>query len=401
MRVSFKTRSLNKLVIYLNFYIFVLIIHHYTQNEFIKQFANLFAGVILVIGIISIRLNKSVVRADVDYIFIFLVLMSLIINVIYVTPVGSLIDVIKFSSLFVFYLVGKCAFQSSLYVPMRSSFFFMVAPFFIYFLDVFIFKIKIDSIDPVSIFANRNNAVLFGIIACYLLIFNNIKNSITVAYIIAVVLIYKTLGALIAAIIAICFVYISFFKIAKAFPFIMAGFVVLYFVSDKLEIFDRVNTSYAGILAIIQNVSSLNEIKEMSYADAALIVGSSDISFFFRIKHWLEILDIIQNGTVFNFLFGFGANASIKMTEMMLVPHNDYLRVYFEYGLFPFLFFILMNFKIIKTFGRSIYSIPAVFLFVYFFTENLINNFLVMVFFYFIAGVLVNKKLALLKANTK
>ena len=385
---------------FLNFYIFILIVHHYTQSEFVKQFANLFAGIILIVGMISLRFNEYIIRYDKDFFLVFIVLASLFVNYI-CGQSNSLIDIIKFSSLFVFYLVGKGAFRSSLFVPVMSCFFFMGAPFFVYFIDVFVLNAKINPIDPVSIFANRNNAVLFGVVACYLLIFKNVKSPIIIVYIISIVLMYKTLGALVAAMIALCFVYMSFSKIVKSFPFVMVIFVVLYFISDKLEIFDRINTSYVGILSLIQSISSLSEIREMTYGDAALIAGSSDISFFFRIKHWLEIFDIIRNGSFLNIFFGFGANASVQMTEMKLVPHNDYLRIYFEYGLLPFLFFIFMNFKIIKTLGRNIYSMPAIFLFVYFFTENLINNFIVMVFFYFIAGFLINKRRALLKANHK
>jgi hypothetical protein len=99
-----------------------------------------------------------------------------------------------------------------------------------------------------------------------------------------------------------------------------------------------------------------------------------------------------MDGSFTHQLFGFGVLTSTQLTDEKLLPHNDYLRFAFELGPGLLLCFVAMNVLILKeTFARFI-SIPAIFLCIYFFSDNLINNLVVMSFFYFTAGALVGRR---------
>ena len=66
-------------------------------------------------------------------------------------------------------------------------------------------------------------------------------------------------------------------------------------------------------------------------------------------------------------LVGFGVGASVELTPMGMVPHNDYLRLFFECGLFVFISFVSLighmnrniglNFRLIPFFTISLYFI--------------------------------------------
>jgi len=139
----------------------------------------------------------------------------------------------------------------------------------------------------------------------------------------------------------------------------------------------------------------------MSYGELTQVMGSSDVSFFFRITHWAELLEKYSNGSLDTMLFGNGVGSSARMTTAGLVPHNDYLRYLFECGLFAFLGFLILNLRIIKDAGSSYVAIPVITIVIYFFSENLINNFLAMMLFYFLAGFVIAQKFGMRTTRTR
>jgi hypothetical protein len=126
-----------------------------------------------------------------------------------------------------------------------------------------------------------------------------------------------------------------------------------------------------------------------TYADLVRILNTTDLSFIFRLKHWLNLLNIFQNGSGFDWMFGFGIGSSVALSDIRLVPHNDYLRYLFETGYISLIGFTTIILTMIYNCGRRWESVPLFTVAIYFFSENLINNYLAMSIFYFCAGVIV------------
>jgi O-antigen ligase len=126
-----------------------------------------------------------------------------------------------------------------------------------------------------------------------------------------------------------------------------------------------------------------------TYADLVRILNTTDLSFIFRLKHWLNLLNIFQNGSGFDWMFGFGIGSSVALSDIRLVPHNDYLRYLFETGYISLIGFAMFMWTIMYNCGRRWESVPLFTITIYFFSENLINNYIAMSIFYFCAGALV------------
>jgi hypothetical protein len=108
----------------------------------------------------------------------------------------------------------------------------------------------------------------------------------------------------------------------------------------------------------------------------------------FRLKHWVNLIGLYMDGPLINQIFGFGVGGSVRLTDIRLVPHNDYIRFFFELGPGLFICFVALNVLIMRKIGRRFIGIPVVFTCIYYLSDNLVNNFLVMSFLYFTAGAL-------------
>jgi hypothetical protein len=131
----------------------------------------------------------------------------------------------------------------------------------------------------------------------------------------------------------------------------------------------------------------------VTFGELVTKLGTTDLSFLFRLKHWLELWTIYQNGSLLNWLFGFGSGSSVELTRMRIVPHNDFIRYLFEFGVITLIGFCLLLFSIFRYLGRGWITVPLAAVALYFISENLINNFLAMVIFYFCAGTLAQRVL--------
>ena len=127
-------------------------------------------------------------------------------------------------------------------------------------------------------------------------------------------------------------------------------------------------------------------MSKVYYGQLASQVGSGDLSFLFRIKHWFNILSNNSESELIYWLFGHGNDSIIALTKAELRAHNDYIRIMFEVGMIYLVVFIIFNVYLIKKIGLNFYSLPFLIVLMYFFTENLIDNFLAMSLLYFFVG---------------
>lgn len=250
-----------------------------------------------------------------------------------------------------------------------------------------------------SIFPNKNNAALYAVT---LLAFYNVlagKPLKNVLIIMAVGIGFGTLGVFIAIFFSLMLCTGRMKLLTLFIPALMVVFGVYTFYPD-LIIFSRI-TPVIDSAKLLWNGSI--DLSTVTYGELVRRLNTTDLSFLFRLKHWLDLLDIYMSGSAYQWIFGFGIGSSVMLSDMHLVPHNDYLRFLFECGLLTFLSFVALMFFIVRSLGRSWDAIPILTIVFYFLTENLVNNYLAMAIFYFCAGALIarlrSEKLQLKASN--
>lgn len=251
------------------------------------------------------------------------------------------------------------------------------------------------AVREVAFFANRNNAALYAVT---LLAFFNVLSGRPIKNVLIYFgagVMFGTLGVLLALVLSLI---ISTAKLNTIKYFILAFllFAALYFLAPDLWIFSRISPVINSFIYIYNGTINLNTA---TYADLVRILHTTDLSFIFRLKHWLNLLNIFSGGSEFEWLFGFGIGSSVRLSDIGLVPHNDYLRYLFETGFITLIGFVMMIAIIALNCGRRWESVPLVTIALYFFSENLINNYLAMSIFYFCAGALVLRIKSDLKIN--
>jgi hypothetical protein len=242
-----------------------------------------------------------------------------------------------------------------------------------------------------SIFVNKNNAVVYFIALGPVLYFIGVKKIYILLYLIMTVLLFKTLGALVALSIAS---FILYFRPTLKTLFystivLLISSLTLWLLSKSgLPILDRATEVYVSTSKLFMH-HSFSEINRMSFGTMVELTGSHDLSLLFRIKHWINILTYYANAPFYNQLFGIGLENIPNVAKMKLVAHNDWLKILVELGVFYFILFISFMLIAIRKIAKQDRFVALFFLtiLIYFFTENLVNNFLAMSFFYYFLGL--------------
>lgn len=244
-----------------------------------------------------------------------------------------------------------------------------------------------------TFFANKNNAALYGIISSLLIGIFFRSKKLFLLFLIFTTIIFNTLGALLALIGSfILFLVKKRWKmknIAKFTTIIIIIVLIFLFIPDiSMPIFVRVENVYSSIEKLFGY--SFKRINYMSYGELHNILkNDGELSFIFRIKHWSEILGVFSTSGFLQFLFGHGFDSIPKFTSLPLRAHNDYLRLLFEGGLSTLIIFLFFYLSILKKLSKSYFSLPIIVILIFFFTENLIDNFLSMIIFNYCLGILV------------
>ena len=235
------------------------------------------------------------------------------------------------------------------------------------------------------IFANRNNSVFY-----YLSIFVYFAGTewkyLNRLSIVIISLYFKTQGA----IIAIALSYIVIYKRYKAvgaylvilFLVIVIGSAINQHEAFNLPVLNRLSEVYNAFIIVV-NAYPIKDIPFLEYGEIVRVSGSTDLSLFFRIKQWTEMVQFGLNMSVKEFLFGIGLGNISDITSTRLIAHNDYLKIFIEAGAIVFIATINMYYIVIRKIFYMERDLSWVILAIlmYFFTENLLNNFLAMSMF--------------------
>jgi O-antigen ligase len=237
-----------------------------------------------------------------------------------------------------------------------------------------------------SIFANRNNAGLYAValLGLYTVLARRAPTNILVY--VAVGASFGTLGVLFAVILSLMLLIATRGNLIRyAFGLLIAGASMFVLSVNDVWIFARFKPVFGTVQLLID---PRVQFASLSYERLYHYLGTTDLSLAFRIKHWHDLIDILASAPIFNSVFGMGVGASIRLSQAILPPHNDYLRMLFECGIVTFVGFVALLAIMLAKLGRRWETIPFLAIALYLFSENLVDNFLAMAVFYYTGGAL-------------
>jgi hypothetical protein len=252
---------------------------------------------------------------------------------------------------------------------------------------------QIDNVRETSIFANRNNAAVYAVTLLGLLAVLTGKAVRSVFLFLAVGVMFGTLGVLLAVLLALVLTVGKWRDVALLAVLIALGWAG-YVLFPQFGPFARFTPVVDSIRLLMDG--SIN-LRTVTFGQLTLMLHTSDLSFIFRLKHWVDLWAEFMKADIYHLMFGYGVGSSIRLSEMHLVPHNDYLRYLFEFGVVTFAAFIGLIVLVMARCGRRWETVPLLVSVIYLFSENLITNYTAIAFFYFTAGAL-SERIAALKA---
>jgi hypothetical protein len=243
---------------------------------------------------------------------------------------------------------------------------------------------EIDGVRETSIFANRNNAAVYAVtmVGLFTVLYGRPLRSLLLFLLVGVM--FGTLGVLLAVLIALTLT-VARPRELVALAVLLAAGTVGYLLYPEVGPFKRITPVVESIRLLAEGRINLRTV---TFGELVLLLKTSDLSFLFRLKHWTDLWHVFSAGDTYNWLFGHGVGSAQRLTELKLVPHNDYLRVGFEFGLVTLLAWLGMLALVLWRCGRRWETVPLLVVLIYFFSENLITNYIAMAFFYFSAGAL-------------
>jgi hypothetical protein len=246
---------------------------------------------------------------------------------------------------------------------------------------------EIDGIRETSIFANRNNAAVYAVTLLALVAVVLGRPVRSLILFMAAGVMFGTLGVLLAVVIALAL------TVARPRELLVLALLMVaagagYLIWPEEKPFVRFTPVIDSIRYILEGRIKLHST---TFGELVLLLKTQDLSFVFRLKHWVDLMAVWSAADAYHWLFGFGVGSAVRESELRLLPHNDYLRLLFEFGLVTLTGFIAMIVLTFARLGRRWEAVPFLAVAIYLFSENLIDNYTAMAFLFFSAGVLAER----------
>lgn len=287
----------------------------------------------------------------------------------------DVVDVIKFFEVFIIFAAAReCT--GTLRVT-RLSYGLAFLPLFLILLG----GSRIPMQEGWSFFPNTNTAALFYLSLIFVYSVREPRHKL--AWQILVCVISGKVGILMASITAMLAsgaVRLRGSALLLAIASLLALFVLI--LSGLIDRQITVISNFADDVLTL----GISGIANSNYSDLYKMRGQ-DLSGYFRIIHWSEIIRFWLNGGLEYWLFGYGGGYTPKFTLLKLVPHNDYLKVLVEFGVFSFIAFIALLARIIFSITNRVQRSLFVVMVIYFATDNLLTNFSSMALLFGFAGL--------------
>jgi O-antigen ligase len=338
-----------------------------------------FVGVALLFYLIIIGRYKKLltIRKDPTILISFSIVFLLIINAIINIQSIKIIYFVKIISIYLLYIL---------------IFSYKIQPFYvtnkrIYFLGLIIVILFLSLIlgryyehgnflRLKGLFVNPNNLALMSFAIFFTINEekdSKIKQLFAISFVITILFLSGTTGALLSFFIAVCYRYRNRFTLKHILLLLML--VGLIMVSINLFEVPIVRKVYNQFKIIGESFIDTIQGQQPNYGEIVALYDKDSLSGIWRIAHWTNIFNMLFQSNYKVLLFGHGIGTSVELLGTL--PHNDYLRIAFEAGLVVFilnLFFFVQIFLHIKPNYRYILLLFAI----YCLTENIIDNYLYM-----------------------
>lgn len=376
-------------------YTALLALAHIGHSGLLKALANLYAVVLFVILIFAWVMRPLKPKLFGDFaiaLVVFYVGMgcSLIVNPEYIRYA----DLLKTLMVPAFIVIGATAqrgrMRSLWSIPVvRVCFWAMLLlPIVVLAVQVGRSGLDFDSSREAGIFSNRNNAGLFAItmIGLYGVLTGRALRSVVLMLVAGAI--FATLGLLLAVCISLLIAVGRRRDLIVLLSCLMVA-TLGYFLIPEFGPYQRIDPVVKSIQYII---AGRIDLRTVTFGQLVILLGTTDLSFLFRLKHWLDLWDLMAAASPYHWLFGFGVDSAARLSRMQLVPHNDYVRIGFEYGLVTLSGFVGILAIMYRRLGLGWISVPSLTVVIYFLSENLLTNYIAMSIFFFSVGALCQRK---------
>lgn len=314
--------------------------------------------------------------------YLTLAIVAVPLSVVYNLQVASTTDALKYLAIYVFYAAGRACGGRMNPVELRCIYALAALPvlFLVTKGSSKVYENESFASEIFSYFPNSNTGVLY--FSALLFAVTQLYGNRVIALQFVNAIIMNKLGAVVATAVAAC--------LWIAFPLRRESLIALLVVATggaialSIGALDRGISTIDNLLLVFDVEPSA--IASMSYKQLVEMTGSTDLSAFFRLIHWSDIWSIYTSQGTGVLLLGYGAGQTPFLTYAALVAHNDYLRIMAEYGIINVVIFVLF---LVHVHGRLPAGGPKVLfvvLCIYFFSENLLDNFTSMALYFAYAG---------------
>jgi hypothetical protein len=297
-------------------------------------------------------------------------------GVLYNWPAVQPVDILKYLSIYIFYAAGRASGGPVRPVELRCIYVLAALPI------VFLLggSSKIYDSDSIAYLPNANTMVLYYSAMLFAIAPLYGNYVILLQFINAAVM--NKIGAIVATVVAVGMWVVFPLRRESIIGLILVGIAGV--IALVLGAFDRAIGAFEGLMFVYRLDPST--VASMSYKELVHLTGSTDLSGFFRLIHWTNIWDLYSDGGVGTWLLGYGPGQTVPLTYAELVPHNDYLRILAEYGVINLMIFAGFLVHVRRGLATGGTQVLFIVLCVYFFSENLLDNFTSMALYFAYAG---------------
>jgi hypothetical protein len=355
-------------------------LYHFLGAQVFNAVGNAVSLAIIAYSIQIIMQSKREEGAAKGYLLVALVTTTL--SVIYNLQVASITDALKYLSIYVFYAAGRATGGKMKPIELRCIVALGIVP--ILFLltkgSSKVYENESFASEVFSYFPNANTGVLY--FSALLFAVTQLYGNRVILFQFINAIVMNKLGAAVATAVASCLWIVMPIRSSSLVALIAVG--IGGAVALSVGALDRGIATFDNLMLVFSMDPSA--IASMSYKQLVTMTGSTDLSAFFRLIHWTDIWNVYSSQGTGVFLFGYGSGQTALVTYAALVAHNDYLRILVEYGLINLAIFAPFLIHVYRSLPVGATRVLFVVLCIYFFSENLLDNFTSMALYFAYAG---------------
>lgn len=348
--------------------------YHLLDNELYYVSSNAISVALIAYSIVYMINSKIINAAGMTYMLLAASLTS--ISFVFNWQKASMADSTKYVAIYILFIAGQSCIDRYRPLELRCIYILGILPFVFWLIagNSGIYA-ALGYDQAFAYFGSRNAAALY--FSALLFALGQRYGSRTLLFQFINIALANKIGVAVATVAAIFFWFARKESVLAIFIFIVCALLAAF-----AGVFDRTLLAFENLFQSLEygfNVS-------VSFAELVKMTGTTDLSVFFRIIHWSDIISIYTSQDIGHILFGYGAGQTPFISRLEFTPHNDYLRVLAEYGILNFIVFICFLYYVLKGLKTKVSRVFFTILLIYFGSENLLDSFTSMAFYFAYAG---------------